>query len=132
MGSFYYGKMKMSRLSRHHLLHEASAWSSREDAQYLRTSPPLIPRIDRQTHNALHEACPPVPLLGAYTLRTVAGLYEPKQTTLGSIDSLSWAIKEASKNKNAHFIERELCELAVRAIRLQIPFLRGETREDWS
>lgn len=122
----------MGRPSSHHLLFERWGWSAREEAQYLRTTPTLIPRIDREVHNALHEACPPVPLLGAYTLRTVASLFEPKQTTLGSIDSLSVAIKEASKNKNAHYIERELCELAVRALRLQIPFLRGEVREDWS
>lgn len=111
-------------MSRHHVLHEATAWNSRPDAAKLRGEPTLIPRIDREAHDELHMQCPHVPLLGSYALRSVASLFRPGRDTLDSIDLLLLAIEGGTRHPRAHLIERQLAELSIHAIESQVPILK--------
>lgn len=117
---------------KHHLLNTRAAWSSHMDAKWLREQPTLVPTLDRGVHEELHATTPPVPLLGYHALHIVRGTFHPASTTLGSIDRLTSAIEAAGNARRMHYIDKQLCELAIRAIRLQVPILRGEVREDWA
>lgn len=113
------------RMSRHHILHEHTAWASRGDARDLRNTQSLIPRIPTEVHRELHEQCPHVPLLGSYALRAINNdLFVPTGRTLQDMDGLMSAIERASRHPRVHMIERDLAGLAIEAIDLQRPFIR--------
>lgn len=112
-------------LSAHHIGFERSAWTSRPDAASIRNTPSLIPRIDRIDHNALHEVCPPVPLLGSYALRSVARGFIPHQDTIKSLEALMGAIEAAGRHPRAHRVETKLSQLAIEALDTQRLFLKG-------
>lgn len=118
-------------LSRHHVMHEATAWSSRDEAQRIRTTQSLIPRIDRDAHNHLHDVCPHVPLLGSYALRSVAQSFgNGGRNTLESIDLLMLSIEEAIRHPKAHLLEKQLGQLTIAALELQVPILREAVISD--
>lgn len=117
---------------RHHVLHTRAQWTSNRDASALRNTNLLIPQIDRDTHEAIHAGCPSIPLLGYHALSNVLSTFEVGRNTMQTIDRLLQAIQEESKNPRAHRVEQDLCQLAIQAISLQRPFLRGNIREDWS
>lgn len=112
------------RLSNHHVLHEAWAWDSFKAAKQLRDVRSLIPRIPRDIHTDLHEACPHVPILGAHALLGVQRHFEPTGFVLDDMDGLMSAIEKASRNPRAHMLERDLAGLAIEAIELQRPFIK--------
>jgi len=111
--------------SRHHILFERTAWMSRPDAARVRSARSLIPIIDRVDHDVLHEHCPPVPLLGAYALRSIAQDFVPQDDTFKTIDALLAAIHAASLHPRAHQLERRLADVAIESIELQRNFLKG-------
>lgn len=117
---------------RHHVLHTRASWTSHMDGKWLREQHFLIPTIERDIHEAIHAECPTVPLLGHTALQVVRGLYVPRETVLGSIDALTTAIQQAEHTQGMHYIDSKLCQLAIQAIRLQIPYLRKNTAEDWA
>lgn len=113
----------------HHLIHSKRDWSTRPETLIIREHPSLIPRIDRDTHEALHRACPPVPLLGYHALLRTIRLWTPHEDTIRSMDNLMFAIEEASWHPKSHPIESALAELAIQAIDLQKPFVRSGLME---
>lgn len=111
-------------MSKHHILHERASWSARPEFKQLRGTPSLIPRIDRDVHDALHAHCPAVPILGSHAMRRVNMLFEPTGDTFEDIDGLSRAFDKATKHPRAHQLERDLAGLAIETMRLQIPYIR--------
>jgi hypothetical protein len=111
--------------NRHHIMETRSDWSSCPNAKRLRNTQQLIPVMEIEPHNELTENCPIVPLLGFKTLQIVACEFQPFGGTLKSIDKLLIAINEASKHHSIHKIERDLAQLSMQAIEMQIPYLRG-------
>ena len=109
----------------HHILHHKQVWSLRPQARQLRETPSLIPRIDRDTHEAIHASCPPIPLLGYQALSRTLSRFDPTQDTLQTMGRLQSAIEYSVRHPKAHPIEKELAQLAIMAIDLQKPYLRG-------
>lgn len=109
-------------IDRHHLLYEKSFWEAHTSTQRLRRTHSLIPRIDREVHEEIHDNCPPVPILGTYVMKRVGMLFEPTDNTFQDIDLLCRAMDKATKHSTT--IERELAGLSIEALRLQIPFVR--------
>jgi len=124
--------MTRNNADKHHLLSTRAAWTSHPDGKWLREQPSLIRTLERDVHETIHKECPAVPLLGYQALHIVRGLYEPRETVLGSIDALTMAIQQAEHARGMHHIDSRLCQLAIQAIRLQIPYLKGNTMEDWA
>ena len=124
--------MTKNSKDRHHILHTRAGWESNPDGKWLRQQHTLIPTLERDVHEAIHKECPAVPLLGYRALHIVRGLYKPRETVLGSVDALTMAFQQAEHARDMHHIDSRLCQLAIQAIRLQIPYLRGNTREEWS
>lgn len=115
-------------IDRHHLIHERVPWTSRPEARLLRETPSLVPRIDRELHNEIHRNCPPIPLLGYHALVRTLKAFEPTTDTLDTMGRLQAAIELSGKHPKSHRIERELGDLAVQAIDLQKPYLKGNTK----
>lgn len=114
----------------HHILHHRQEWTLRREAESLRESPPLVPRMNREAHNELHRDVPPVPLLGHYALLRTVRSYEPAYgDTMTSVDNLMFAIEEATRSPKAHQIEKDIAWLAINAIDLQRPYLRDDVAD---
>lgn len=88
----------------------------------------MIPDIWQEVHTELHNACPPVPLLGYHALNRTVKLWYPHKQPVDSMMSLMDAIHDASEHPAAHPIERDLAHLAINAIQLQIPFIKEGIR----
>lgn len=112
----------MNHLSRHHILHGKSEWMATPEARDLRTTFNLIPRMDRELHDRLHAACPPVPLLSRLVLNRTLNAFTPATSAVLSTDRLISAIETTTKQ--GHQLERDLGFLAMEALELQRPFLR--------
>lgn len=108
----------------HHILHNREEWSLRNDALFLRETPSLIPALERSVHDEIHETCPPVPLLGCYALAIIRREFEPTPDTIETMENLMFAIEEAGRHPKAHPLEKDLGQLAIEAVRLQIPDIR--------
>jgi len=109
----------------HHILHNKQEWSLRPEAKALRETPSLIPRIDRDVHNEIHRVCPPVPILGFHALRRTIREFQPTPELFSSMDNLMFAMEAAARDPRSHKIESDLAMLAVQAIDLQRPILKG-------
>lgn len=112
----------------HHIVHNRQEWTLRPEAKVIRETKSLRPIIPRSLHNEIHAQCPPVPLLGYHALLQVRKHFEPTRDTLETVDNLCFAIEEASRHPRFHPLERDLAELTVEAIRLQIPQLETVLR----
>lgn len=108
----------------HHILHHRQEWELREDGKKLRDTLALRPVIFRGMHNEIHRDCPPIPLLGYHALAQVRKHFQPTFDTFETIDRLCFAIEKAGWHERSHPIERDLGELAIEAIRLQIPYIQ--------
>lgn len=110
--------------SRHHILFDRHSWCSRQEARYLRGQPLLIPHIDEYIHTELHNNCPIVPLLGYHALIKVASCFEKGSNTLQTLDKLLCCIDDVAGHYKTHYIERDLADLTIESIKLQIPYLK--------
>lgn len=108
-------------IDRHHILHERSTWSSSAPAKTLRTTRSLIPRIDREWHEAIHHDLPAVPMLGSYALRRTLTGFDPTGDTIRDIEGLARSMDRATKG--SHRLERELAGLAIENITAQRPYI---------
>lgn len=121
-----YSMQQSLEINKHHLLHDRLSWSSRPESRKLRQTPSLVPELPRLVHEALHEDCPIVPLLGYHALQRVLATFEPVYSTIKTIDNLAQSIEEALTHHRTHPIERELGQLTIEAILLQRDYLIGE------
>lgn len=110
---------------RHHIIHGRREWEARPEAKSIRETPSLIVRMDREDHTELHRNCPAIPLLGYHALMRTRQLYEENENPLKSMENLMTAIEKASTHPKTHPVEKGLAELAVWAIDLQRPYIKG-------
>ena len=110
---------------KHHILHHRVEWTARSQAAQLRETPQLIPLIDRDVHNEIHAIAPPVPLLGVYALNHTIAAFEPRSSTLDTLDALLLAIDKAGNHRRAHSVERAVAQAAMQALEIQRAILRG-------
>lgn len=115
-------------IDRHHILFERSTWSSNSEAQRLRSTRSLIPRIDREVHDEIHNHLETVPLLGRKAMFRVVNLFEPTGNTITDIDQLARAIDRATKPGSSPQNERDLGGLAIEALFLQRRILSSNLR----
>lgn len=114
----------MSETTRHHLNYSRTDWESSPNARLIRCNPLLIVRMDEEVHHAMHDECPPVPLLDIYTLRYVANNLRPSKDVLSTLDKECLLIEQAGKNKRSHEIQRKLGELTIAALQIQKPWVK--------
>ena len=107
----------------HHIVHHRQEWELRPEGKAIRTAKGLMPRIYRPIHEDIHDNCPSIPLLGFEALRAVLSIYEPHEDTMKSLQRLMSAIEVSGKRPRSYPIERDLGELAIEALSLQIPYL---------
>lgn len=112
-------------IDRHHVLFTRSHWTSTKEAKALRES--FLFPLDREVHEELHRNCPPVPLLGYYALTSVLRNIEPVNKPKHDLEELMSAIELSTKHYKTHPIERQMGELAVEAVHLQLPFIIGDS-----
>lgn len=112
-------------IERHHLLFERSSWESSIPARRLRQLPSLIIPMDEDIEQALHKTVINVPLLDRYTAQHTYRELQPARTYVGSCYRLMEAIERGSQHSKTHTLERELAQLTIHAIELQMPFIRS-------
>ena len=122
--------MRRNFNDKHHVLHTRQEWDLRPESAALRSSPPLIPLVERTVHDEVHRIAPAVPLLSYYVLMRTVRLYEPQSTTVDSIDNLMLSIDKASQHRKAHHVERGIADLAIEALTVQRAILRGNVLSD--
>lgn len=108
-----------------HVLFTRRTWESQQDTKKLRGNRWLIVPIDPDVHDEKHEAVSTVPLLDHFTARRVRAIFEPVPNDyIASVESLLFAIEEATLSPKAQEVERRLGELTIFAVEIQLPYLR--------
>lgn len=107
-------------IDRHHILNTRNHWTATKESRILRNS--YVYKLDRSIHEDIHQYCPPVPLLGYHALTSVLGNVRPNGDPVRDLDELSSAIELSTKHHKVHPIEKQLGDIAIQAIRLQVPF----------
>lgn len=110
--------------NRHHIMTTRSDWQSNPNAKRVRNTHELIPLMDIEVHEELTKNCPVVPLLGYKALQLVVAEFRPTGETLSTLDKLLMAINEVCSNPNIHYLERQLGQLAMDSLEIQIPYLK--------
>jgi len=114
----------------HHILFTRSDWESNKQARKLRRIPQLIPELDIATHIELHQNCPQVPLLGRFAVSKILEEFHPANTTYKTVDKLKICIDDASKCPKTHWIEKDLGQLVIYSLDVQMPYiLDGEVHK---
>lgn len=113
------------RFNDHHILHHRKQHEATPDNHWLRTRAiGMVARMAIDPHDELHANCPGVPPLDIWTAQRVRRLYEPDRNPLIGIVNYMKAVEEAIKHPKTHDIEKNLAELAVWAVELQLPYIR--------
>ncbi len=123
------GNVDKNGLSKHHVLFYHSTWSSHKALLKLRGNRQLIPRIDREVHNDLHNdiSCVPplsIPLAEAVLARFIE--YDNTQDSIKAAENLQRSIEDALNEEGQHFdtVEHMIGEMAIYAINLQKPYIQ--------
>ena len=116
-----------TEFSRHHIpCHKSKCqWRSSEAGRQITGTPSLIPQIEIATHEEINKVCPMVPVLGLNTLIAVAREFEPVGDTFKDLDMLLACIERASEHPRSDISEKVVAQMAIHAIRLQVPVLRS-------
>lgn len=120
------GRATTDYFDTHHLCHYRNEWNARPEGKALRQTM-LAPDLYRGAHNLLHLMCPPVPVPNYQTLQYVLPRFNFEQDIYGKIDQYSRLVTERTRHPKMKPIERDMCELSVEAVRMQIPFIREGT-----
>ncbi len=108
---------------RHHILFTASAWNSSEFTAGLRNQPSLIPRIDRDSHDALHRHVTTVPLIDHHLASRALRNFTGGSTPLRSMDNLLFALETGMAHPQTRSLDKQLGALTIHAIELQKPYI---------
>ena len=112
-------------IEKHHVLFDRAPWESQIEARRLRQNHHLIVPMDEEIEGMIHKELVTVPLLDRYTARQVAREYNPPRTYTGSVNSLMTAIESAVRYPKATDLQRQVAQLTVHALELQIPFIKA-------
>lgn len=111
--------------TRHHLLFYRDMWESMEPYRTIRQTHELIPPLAQIGHTALHGAIGIVPMLDRHAIRRVARDFEPvRWNYLATIDHLIVCIDKSLRHPRTTPLERDLGELTIQFIEMQIPYIR--------
>lgn len=109
----------------HHVLFTRAAWSSSDVGKDLRQNRWLIPPITVESHQELHKAIEMVPVMDPITMARVRRSYEPMPGQfLESMVRLVMATDEAINHPKASEFQKQLGELAIYAVELQMPIIK--------
>lgn len=115
----------------HHTLFCGSPWESMPQTRKLRRLPSLIVPMDKQVEEALHQEISTIPVLDHFTAVHTYNNYEASNTYIGSIHNLMRAIEIGSNHRKSTRLEKQLAQLTIYALELQVPFIReGQLRQD--
>lgn len=112
--------------NRHHIIHPRRPHTIYEESKQLRNSRLLIPRLDKDIHEELHQNCPEVPLLGYVALKRTLIAFNSTfaHSSLEAVDNLQFSIDRATKHEG--YVQRELGELAIYSLDMQKQYLEEE------
>lgn len=109
----------------HHTMHRRRLHEVYEVHRALRENPSLIAHdLARSAHNLLHLNTAEVPLLNYHTAQYAAGRLGRDLNVLDGIDELSLLVDRAHRRPKVKALEIEQDQLAIRALREQIPFIK--------
>jgi hypothetical protein len=111
------------KYNKHHILFDRVDWTARKEAFILRNCHSLIPIIDKSAHEELHANCPSVPMLGFHALQHINDEFQPVENTTKAISNLLKAIETINQEPRFHEIEKQLANLAIMAVELQLEYL---------
>lgn len=107
----------------HHTLNYEREWLTRPEGEALRENPSLKVKIARTAHNLLHYMTSPVPVPSVHTLQYVAPRMPEDLDILSGIDKYCSLVEAASRHPKAKYVEKQLGELSIQALRDQIPYI---------
>ena len=111
-------------IDRDHELYYRGEWTSCPNARRLRNTQWLIPYLDREVHEAKHDAVAFVPPLGRFALALVVRDYEPTPNDyIASLDGLIKTISDVSHVGKIPLDERRYAEFTIDALERQRPFI---------
>lgn len=111
-------------VKKHHILYTRSVHEANPYTKKLRETPGHIPPLVDDVEGDLHKAIAMVPPLDQYTAQHTLRILQPHRTYLGSINNLLYAIEEAANHSRATELQRDMAELTMRAISMQVPYIR--------
>lgn len=109
---------------RHHLLFTKNTWNSQQPTMRLRQEPSLIVAMYDEPHQALHDEISTVPVLCHRSAQIVQQRFRHHDDHFKAIDGLLRLIDETTRSYRAGEIERELGQVVINAISLQLPYIR--------
>ena len=107
----------------HHALFPKSGWESHFATRKLRQRQELIIPMEEDIEAILHKEVPIIPVIDHHTAMTVVRDYQPATTHTRSIHNLMDSIGEAIKRPKIQPIQRELGQLTIHAMELQLPYI---------
>lgn len=110
----------------HHIAHHKAEWQSRPESKKVRNNL-IVDGLYRGAHNLLHIECPPVPMPNYQTLQYVAPRLHYGPDIYKRIDRYCDLVGERLHHPKMKPIERDICELSIEAVRMQIPFIQDGT-----
>jgi len=109
---------------RDHLLFYRPEWTANALARHLRQEPMLIPLLDREVHEAKHDAVAFVPPLGRFVLTIVARDFKPTAGDhLASLDGLISTIDATTHDRRLPADERRYAGGTIDALERSRPFI---------
>ena len=120
-----------NNIERHHYMFPAKQHESSNILSEIRSMGRHIEPIYHDEHVELHREIPFVPVMPAYmALQTLKKLREfsKHQDPIRNIENLQTSIEYGSSGERAHYLEKELGELAIYALDLQKDYFRKDIR----
>src|SRR5690606_3618375 len=80
--------------------------------------------MGRKAHELLHHMTAHVPVPGIHVLQYVANRFPSGLDVISGIDTYSSLVEQAGKHPKAKYVEKELGQLSIQAMRAQIPYIK--------
>lgn len=122
------------QLHKHHILFHRKQHDAMEDNRWIRRSSGLIAPLPVDIHEDLHRNVPAVPAIDMFMARRVKGIMKKMGESLDPLDAIDdycYAVEEASSSEKSYDIEVGVAEMAMEAIRMQIPYIKEARRGEW-
>ena len=110
--------------NRHHILFCRRSFEADMANHYLRNKVGLIVLMDVGIHRELHQDLPEVPPLGRYLASLVRNELKYDPNPLRAVDTFQRAVDTQMEHPRVHRLEREMAELTLAHIDLQLPYIR--------
>lgn len=113
-------------VDRDHLLFYRQEWTASPNARRLRNTQWLIPWLDREIHEAKHDAVAFVPPLGRFTLALVVRDFDPVVGDhIASLEELIKVVDNTRHDSKLPSDERRYTSFTVDALERSLPFVRA-------